>query len=230
MFVILHVWQIVEVNDIVMSVFATTIQILAQDVNGSSNHYHSTPPSSNASASLIFPSSIEISGQSPIFLPEYKVAVNISANFSRIRVFLSAAITSPSLSFVSKNNSYIDLSPKCVMGEFVNSSYSCDKCRAGTYSNQVDSLTCRSESPTHTLLITNFHYCSQFFMLTRLLHTVFVRLVTTQTRRQLAASHAWQIFTSPTSKKPCAGPVRRIFSALSDAKLALPLISISHPL
>ena len=153
----------VEVNSRVVSVYATTLQ-LAHDVNGSSNHYHSTLLQSIASASLIGASSIALSGKSPIFLPEYIVAVNISANFSGIRVFLNA--TSPSLSFVPKDKSYIDLTSKCAMGEIVDSSsYTCVKCPNGTYSNQVDSLTCRFESLLRTLFHNEFRR-AQFLALT----------------------------------------------------------------
>lgn len=158
-----NVRQMVEVNSVVVSVYATTIQ-LAHDVNGSSNHHHSTLSQSIASASLIGTSAISLSGKSPIFLPDYIVAVNISANFSGIRVFLNA--TSPSLSFIPKDKSYIDLTSKCAMGDFVDSSsYSCVKCPNGRYSNQVDSLTCRFES----LLRILFHngFCrAQFLALT----------------------------------------------------------------
>ncbi len=135
-----------------LSVQATTIRSLDVDVNGSS--ILSNNSLSNASASLIFASSIVISGRIAVFLPDYIVSVNMSGNYSRIRVTLRAS--SPSLSFVQQGNSYIDLSPKCDMGKYVASSgafFECVKCPDGSYSNQVDSRICRCEPVSAVLLL-----------------------------------------------------------------------------
>jgi hypothetical protein len=142
------------VKDVLLSVQATTIRSLDVDVNGSS--ILSNNSLSNASASLIFASSIVISGRRPVFLPDYIVSVNMSGNYSRIRVTLRAS--SPSLSFVPQGNSYIDLSPKCDMGKYVASSgafFECVKCPDGSYSNQVDSRICRCE-PVSAVLLSSF--------------------------------------------------------------------------
>jgi hypothetical protein len=143
------------VKDVSLYVQATTIRSLDVDVNGSSIFSNSSLL--HASASLIFASSIIVSGRMPVFLPDYVVSVNVSGNYSLIRVTLSAS--SPSLSFVQQGNSYIDLSPKCDMGKYVASSgafFECVKCPDGSYSNQVDSRTCRYEPVSAVLLSSLF--------------------------------------------------------------------------
>lgn len=123
-----------------LSVDADTVQFFDAKGNGSAIH-----PKSSLYASLIFKANpIVMSGRSPMFLPEYTVFVNTSANYSLARITLRAKSTS--LSFAPQNNfiSSIDVTPKCNLGEFVSApTFECKRCLSGTYSNHVDSLTCK---------------------------------------------------------------------------------------
>ncbi len=134
----------VAVKDVVMFVHASTIQLLTYDKSGSTNPVNSSLPFINGSASLFFTSTVIMTGSVLMFLPDYRVLMNINTNYSLVRVGLRA--TSPSLSYISNAKSYIDIFPKCSVGNFIESSkssYDCIKCPDGAYSNQVDSTACR---------------------------------------------------------------------------------------
>jgi hypothetical protein len=167
-----------------------------------------------------------MSGRSPLFLPEYIVRVNISANYSRIRVTLSA--TSPSLSFAPHRNfsSSIDVTPKCAIGSFVSPSYECVKCSNGTFSSHVDSQTCRFE---------NFKPFCQFFLqfscalkvslvLNSFFCAVFALRAASRTNLRPAARSVRATHTSLKMLTFFAEPVQSGFSHLSDTILATPLI------
>ena len=141
----------------VLNVNVSAIQLLVNATNGSAVIANGSLPSSIAAVSLIFAGfqPISISGKLSMFLPDFIVTVNLSTNYTRVRVILQA--TSPSLSFVAGEDSYIDVGPKCAMGNYVASSgasYDCFKCPNGTFSNQVDSRACRL---AHKVLL--FHIC-----------------------------------------------------------------------
>ena len=130
----------------VLNVNVSAIQLLVNATNGSAVIANGSLPSSIAAVSLIFAGfqPISISGKLSMFLPDFIVTVNLSTNYTRVRVMLQA--TSPSLSYVPGDTSYVEVVPKCAIGTFVASSgasYECVKCPIGTYSNQVDSRACR---------------------------------------------------------------------------------------
>ena len=134
----------VDVKDVVISVHASSMHLLTHNESGFTNPVKVFLPVMNGSASLVFTSTIIMTGSSLMFLPDYYVLMNMNTNYSLVRVGLRA--TSPSLSYVSNENSYIDIIPKCSLGSFIEiskSSYDCMKCPNGTYSNQVDSKACR---------------------------------------------------------------------------------------
>ncbi len=139
-------FQVVEVKNVVLNVNVAAIQLVSNVTNGSTIISNASLFSSSGAASLIFAGSkpLFVSGKISMFLPEFIVLVNISTNYTRIRVILQA--TSPSLLFVSGDTSFVEVVPKCAIGMFVASSgasYDCIKCSIGTYSNQMDSRACR---------------------------------------------------------------------------------------
>ena len=137
----------VQTKSTLLTVNVSMIHVFSNIVtNGSTSILNSSLLSSSAVASLVFSESqsILISGKPPNFLPELTVVVNLSTNYTRILVIIQAA--SPSLAFVPVEDSYIEVVPKCNVGTYVASSsasYDCLKCPKGSYSNYVDSMSCR---------------------------------------------------------------------------------------
>ena len=99
----------VEVKNAVLNVNVSAIQLLVNVTNGSAVIANGSLPSSIAAVSLIFAGfqPISMSGKLSMFLPDLIVAVNLSTNYTRVRVILQA--TSPSLSFVAPCAPFIDI-------------------------------------------------------------------------------------------------------------------------
>ncbi len=134
----------------ILNVNVSAIQVFSNIATNGSQIASNTSVllSSSGVASLVFSGSpvILITGEPPFYLPEVTVLVNVSFNYTRIRVIMQA--TSPSLAFVPGEQSYIEVMPKCSVGEYVAfsaTSYDCVKCPDGLFTNHVDSATCRFE-------------------------------------------------------------------------------------
>lgn len=155
-----------EAKDVTLLVKASSILLLD---NGTDIGHNAASLLLSGSATINFASSIVISGRFSLFLPEYIVLVNISRNYTRIRVMLQATVAKGTDSsaeypkFVFGEESYIDIVPKCAMGSYIDSvgaTYDCIKCPNATYSNLADSRTCRSE-PFFVFFLLKLFPCSR---------------------------------------------------------------------
>jgi hypothetical protein len=213
---------VVDVKDVVMSVHASSMYLLTYNESGFTNPINPFSPVMNGSASLIFTSTISMTGSSLMFLPDYHVVINMGTNYSLVRVGLRA--TSPSLSYISNEKSYIDIIPKCSLGSYIEtskSSYDCMKCPNGSYSNQVDSKACRLVFST---VLFSMCWVPCALGIYPISYAAFARLVASQTKREMAASHVLEILTSLKSKTKFAGRVQTAFLLRSSTTLVLPSI------
>ena len=143
-------------------VFAEAFEVLS---NGSNATVFVSNVTDNQLVRLLIPSPYRLSGKYDVLLPAFVACVNISRNYSRVRLTFSASAAS--LQYLKTSNAFVDVRPRCQPGSKVTALssdvYQCSACPTSMFSGIVDSNDCRC------VYLSTVRVCRDLFQLSLLL-------------------------------------------------------------
>ena len=120
-------------------------EVFEDHLNGSNTASVVSNATDSQHVRLLIPSPHRLSGRLDVFLPAFVACVNLSRNYSRVRITFSAS--AERLLYLKTSNATVDVRPRCPPGTRVavltSGVYQCSMCLPAMFSGLVDSNDCR---------------------------------------------------------------------------------------